>query len=179
MKELDLCEVNDLIKYFKLKTFCKKDIILEKGVQKSETLIYLLHGNLVNETNNEILLKEHTFHGVKDCFEEDVINEYIQDDHISDRDGILLEIEKRLFLKILNQKSLHSFHSKVRRERKLTGTSYCDTRELYKNDVDVENLQILTTLGSGQFGNVFLAYDEICDEMYAVKSINKSEADEE
>jgi serine/threonine protein kinase len=40
-------------------------------------------------------------------------------------------------------------------------------------------LKILKTLGSGQFGNVFLAYDELLDEMYAVKSINKNTEDEE
>jgi hypothetical protein len=49
-----------------------------------EKLVYLLEGNLIDEDGESILVQKGSFIGGKHQFDEDVINEYFQVDHLMD-----------------------------------------------------------------------------------------------
>ena len=110
-------------------------------------------------------------------FDADVINEYFQEDHIMDRDGIILEIEKRKFHSTIRKKSMNVMRERVISWRRTTGNSYYDDNLWEAMEIDLDEIQVMQYLGTGSFAKVYLVQDEdpMCDEesLYAVKAIDR------
>ena len=97
-----------------------------------------------------------------------------------DSDGILLEVERRKFHKLLQRKSVHNIRGKVNLLRKMTGNSYYDIAEAI--ELDLLDLEVIQQAGSGCFGEVYLVKDVTQiedDNLLAVKAITKQQGEEE
>ena len=97
-----------------------------------------------------------------------------------DSDGIVMEVEKRKFLKLMQRNSIHSMRIKIENQRKLTGNSYYDISEAI--ELDMDEINVIKPLGSGCFGDVYLCEDlnSLDDQnLIAVKAIDKVENEEE
>ena len=86
LNTLEKSEQAKLVKIFEECEVGDGEVVLEKGTQISEKLVYLLRGNLVDIDGN-ILLEQGNFIGEQSQFEEEIINEYFQEDHIMDDSG--------------------------------------------------------------------------------------------
>ena len=96
-----------------------------------------------------------------------------------DKDGQVLMVDKRSFLKLLNKTSFQCLINKVKIKRKLTMemSALLETYSL----PSTADLFLLNSIGSGQFGEVFLFATEeeeeegkVTNELLCVKSIAKT-----